>query len=265
MTDSLEYLRQVSEASGVVVSVTALLVKVFSTILHENPELNVVVVNGRIQRRKSVDVFCQVSIPSKGNSSADLSGVKLTDAPSMDLVEIAERLQRRATKLRAGQDEEMEQTKKTVNVVPSFLMRGMLKVSGLLTYNLPIEMGWMGLRSDPFGSMMISSIAGFGINHGYAPLVPASRCPMVILVGATHDVAMVHEGEVKPRKGITFSATFDHRLYDGYQIGIITRGFHAMMRNPAAYFEAPEHWVKKAEEAAEALDALKGAGSVSPK
>jgi pyruvate/2-oxoglutarate dehydrogenase complex dihydrolipoamide acyltransferase (E2) component len=242
VTDTIEYLEEVSRASGTKVSLTALVVKCFATVLAEHPDLNVMLVNGRIQRRESVDIFCQVMLPAASDTSADLSGVKLVDVPNMDVVEVAQRLSGKAKKLRDGQDEEMEKTKDLINVVPPLLIKKMLQVVDFLTFNVPIDLDGIGVRSDPFGSMMVSSIAQFDIKLGYAPLVPASRCPMVALPGVVHDVPMVVDGEVVPRKGLTIGTTFDHRLYDGAQIGLIVRGMTELMQNPRAHFPPAEHW-----------------------
>ncbi len=242
VTDTLEYLEAVSKASGTKVSMTALVVKCFATVFDQHPDLNVMLVNGRIQRRESVDVFCQVMIPSEKATSADLSGVKLVDVPSMDLVEVAQRLAGKADKLRTGQDEEMEKTKDLINIVPPLLIKKMLQLVDFLTFNVPIDLDGIGVRSDPFGSLMVSSIAQFGIKLGYAPLVPASRCPLVALPGAVHDIVRVVDGEIMARKGVTIGATFDHRLYDGAQIALITRGMTEMVQRPQDFFPAPETW-----------------------
>lgn len=256
VTDTIAYLDEVSEASGTKVSMTAHVVKCFATVLGRHPDLNVMMVNGRIQRRESVDIFCQVMVPAASETAADLSGVKLTDVPSMDVVEVAQRLSGKAHKLRSGQDEEMEKTKDLVNVVPPFLIKKMLQLVDFLTFNVPLELDSLGVRSDPFGSMMVSSIAQFDIKLGYAPLVPASRCPLVALPGVVHDIARVVDGEVVARKGLTIGCTFDHRLYDGAQIGLIVRSMIELLENPREHFPAPDTWAD--------VDASAGGGARRP-
>lgn len=242
VTDTIEYLDEVSQASGTKISMTAHVVKCFATVLGRHPDLNVMLVNGRIQRRHSVDIFCQVMLPAATETSADLSGVKLVDVPSMDIVEVAQRLSGKADKLRSGQDEEMERTKDLINLVPPILIKRMLQVVDFLTFNVPIDLDSIGVRSDPFGSMMVSSIAQFDMKLGYAPLVPASRCPIVALPGVIHDVPMVIDGKVVARKGLTVGCTFDHRLYDGAQVGLLVRSMIELLENPREHFPAPDSW-----------------------
>jgi pyruvate/2-oxoglutarate dehydrogenase complex dihydrolipoamide acyltransferase (E2) component len=241
----LPYLEEVSRISGTKVTMPAYLAAVVSTILDRHPALNVMVVGKRIQRRKSVDIFCQVAVPNEDAGQADLSGVKLAECPKMDLVSIAKRLRSRASDVREGQDEEMERTKSMIDIVPSWLIGGMLKMVDFLTYNVPVDLDGLGIRSDPFGSAMITSVAQFDIKLGFAPLVPASRVPLVFLPGAVHKATFINDDdEVEVRDAIKCSCTFDHRCFDGYQIGYIVRNFRDMVSNPRDHFPDPSYWAE---------------------
>jgi pyruvate dehydrogenase E2 component (dihydrolipoamide acetyltransferase) len=244
----IPYLDEVSRVSGVKVNVAAFCANAASMVLEAYPDLNVIMVGKKLQRRKTVDIFCQVAVPDENSGHADLSGVKLHNADKMDLVEVARRLSSRADKVRKGQDEEMEQTKATVNVVPGWLMRPMLKLVDFLTYNVPINLGWMGVRDDPFGSAMVSSVGPFDIKLGFAPLVPASRVPMVFLPGVIHKGVVVNEDdEMEVRDVMMCSCTFDHRCFDGYQIGHVVRLFRDIVQHPLKHCPPPEHWAKPAD------------------
>lgn len=237
------YLAELSRVSGVKVTPAAVFVKIAATVFEEHPDLNVIMVGKKVQKRNTIDIFCQVSIPNETTGEADLSGVKLKNANEMNLVEIASRLSGRAKKVRDGQDEEMEQTKATVNVVPGWLMRPMLKVVDFLTYNIPLDLKKIGVRSDPFGSAMVSSVAAFDIKLGFAPLVPLSRVPVVFLPGVLHKAVLANEdGEPEVRDVLQASCTFDHRCFDGYQIGFVVRAVRDMIKYPRNYFVDPEQW-----------------------
>lgn len=242
VTETLRYLEEVSAVSGVNVTMTALLVKTFATAYEQFPALNVMVVNGRLQQRESIDAFCQVSIPNEKTGSADLSGIKITGANELDVVQLSQILRGRAARVRAGEDQEMEETKALIDKVPPWLMKRMLKTVDFLTYNVSADLDSLGVRSDPFGSFMISSIASFDLRLGYAPLVPASRVPAVALPGAVHDVVMPVDGEPAVVPGMFVGCTFDHRCFDGYQIGFIVRTARACMEHPYDHFPHPSFW-----------------------
>ena len=209
VTDALPYLEEISKRAGVKVTPTALVVKSFADVFAAHPGLNVIIVNGRIQERERVDVFCQVAIvPEAG--SADLSGVKLEGVDKMSLVEIATKLQSRAKKVRRGEDEDVERTKKTISWVPTWMMRWMVRLFDFLTFNVPFDLDGIGVRSDPFGSFMVSSIAPLGLQLGYGPLVPASRCPYVVLPGVTFEAPRVVDGEICVRTVMKVALSLIH-------------------------------------------------------
>jgi hypothetical protein len=246
VTETLDYLEAVSAISGVRVSMTALMVRIAARIYELYPDLNVIIANHRIQQRKTIDVFCQVAIPNKDAGRADLSGIKLTNVNELDIVEIHQALHQRAKKVRAGQDKEIESQKRIFDLIPPRIMRSVVKLVDYLTYDVDIDLDAIGVRSDPFGSCMVSSIAQFDLRLGFAPLVAASRCPLIFLPGAVYDEMRFVDGEPKNRKMVQISLTCDHRCFDGYQIGLICREFRTAITNPEPVFGPPSNYARHA-------------------
>lgn len=240
MEELLQYLDEVSRASGTKVTLTAYLVKATSDIFAEYPELNSIVIQNRVMRRENVDAFCQVAVADESGGSADLSGVKLRNSDRMTLPEIAARLHRRADKVRQGLDEEIEQTKSMIDKIPPLLLPSVLRFVDILTYVVPLDLGKIGIRNDPFGSFMVTNCAPFDIKLGLAPLVPASRTPVVILPGIVEDHVFVEDGKPVVKKGCKISFTADHRCFDGLQIGYIVRGIRGRLHHPRDYYPDPE-------------------------
>lgn len=237
-----DYLDEVSEASGVKVTMTAFTAKMMADVLGDNPDLNCMAIGNHIVQRESVDIFCQVAIPDESAGKADLSGVKLRDADELGLVEVAEILRSKAGDVRDGRDVEMEKSKSTIEWVPNAILSKLLDVVDFLTYRIPLDLDALGVRSDPFGSCMVTSVGQFGIYQGFAPLLPGSHCPLVALPGCVHESTFVEDGEVVVRDAVTMSCTFDHRVYDGLQIGHIVRGMRTRLMDPLKHYPAPEHW-----------------------
>ena len=257
--DLLDYLDAVSQACGEKVTLTAFMVKVVGDTLAKYPDLNAIVIGNRVLRRESADVFVQVAIPNDKSGQADLSGVKLRNANSLDVVDIASILRDRATRVRDGQDEEIEQTKSMIDKVPSALMPTVLKTVDLLTYVVPFDLDKFGIRSDPFGSAMVTNCASFDIRHGFAPLVPMSRCPIVILMGAVTEEPFAYDGKVVARRAVRLGMTCDHRCFDGYQVGQFVRSVRGALNNPRDFYPTPEHWNKAAPEQSETESAAEPA------
>lgn len=240
MSEALPYLDQVSASAGVRISPMALVVKAIAHALATYPELNVIIINGRVMQRRDVNIFCQVAIPHSDASKADLSGVKLERVPELDLVQIAQGLRGRADRLRRGEDRDIERQKRLIDRVPRLLMRRVVRAVDLLTFNLPIDLDSLGLHSDPFGTCMVSNVGSLDIKLGFAPLVPESRCPLLLLPGALYEDVFAIDGKPQVRQAMQMSMTFDHRCYDGYQIALIAKIIRAHVQQPRAHNPAPE-------------------------
>ena len=237
----LAYLDELEEATGERITPTAFFVKAVAEFLARHPNLNVIVVGNTVRRRKDVDIFCQVAIPREEGADADLSGFKIPDCDERDLVEIARYIRERAERVRTGDDGEIGRKRSLLRAIPGVAMPALVRLMEALTFLVPGEFEGLGIGSDPFGSAMVSSIGSFDIDNAFAPLVPASRSPLVVLPGAIHQEPVVDdEGEVVAREVIEICSTGDHRCYDGYQGAKYVDALRAMVEHPREHFVDPE-------------------------
>jgi pyruvate dehydrogenase E2 component (dihydrolipoamide acetyltransferase) len=240
--EMIAYLDRVHEVTGKKITPTGFLVAVVAKFFKENPHLNVIVIGNEVRQRRDIDIFCQVSIPGEGNTEPDLSGVKLSRCDRLDLLEIADRLSRRVSSVRSGEDENLGSSRSALDHVPSRLKPALMRLVEFLTFEVPFDLDRIGIRSDPFGSAMVTSVGQFEVEQAFAPLVPASRCPLVVLPAAIRDGVVAVDGEPAVRKIMTVSVTADHRCYDGYQGGQFMRAINRMVSDPWAHFPPPSTW-----------------------
>jgi pyruvate/2-oxoglutarate dehydrogenase complex dihydrolipoamide acyltransferase (E2) component len=232
-------IRQVREQTGEHVTVTHFVVKALGDVMARHPDLNVVLVRGVPMRRQTVDVFVQVAVPKQGGAgAADLSGVKVCNVDTKTVADIARELRERATRVREGRDMQIERTKKSVNRMPRFLLRFFTRLLANTSFDLGLNWSAIGVEPDPFGCAMVTSCGGFGIHTGFAPLVPVARTPVIFLLGRTEDRPVVRDGQIVVRPMMQVGGTFDHRLLDGFQIGVICREFKEAIEAPEALVRA---------------------------
>lgn len=231
-TNLHEVLEELRAEGDEKISVTHFAVKAIGQVFADNPEFNALVIRGKVRKRTTVDVFVQVAIKGDSAGGADLSGVKVKDVDKKSVPEIAAELNNRALKVRKGEDADIEQSKRMLDIMPSFVLGGMMRMIDRAMFDFGINTSAIGVKPDPFGCAMISNCAGFGVHAGFAPLVPMSRTPLIFLIGRTDPKPVVHEGEIKIRPICRSSGTFDHRVLDGYQIGIISTEFKRYMEEP---------------------------------
>ena len=159
--------------------------------------------------------------------------MKVVRADEKPVVEIATELSNRAGKIRGGNDAELGKTKKVIGSTPRRLLGLSMKTAAWLTTDKGVDLKKYGLPRQAFGSVMVTSVGMFGIEHAYAPLSPYYRVPFLALVGEISDRPAVRNGQVVARPMFTIAGTLDHRYLDG---------FHAarLMRSIQEYLAAPK-------------------------
>jgi pyruvate dehydrogenase E2 component (dihydrolipoamide acetyltransferase) len=231
MSAALAYAARETERTGARVTPTHMVVRAIALALKNLPLANAIVRFSRIYQRRHVDVFCQVAIPG---SQPDLSGAVIRNAADKRPGDIANELKQRADAVRAGKDPDLERTRKTLDLIPSFLYRVVLGAVAFLNYTLNLDLRWAGLPKNAFGSAMVTSIGSLGIPEGFAPLVPMSRTPVLVSVGKVEDRAVVRDGQVVVRPICVLCGTFDHRVMDGLLAGRLVERTLAYLSDPEA-------------------------------
>jgi len=231
MGPALAYLDRLRAATGVRVTVTHLVARGVALAIRHNPQLNGIVARGRIMLRDSVDIFLQVAIEGGG----DLSGIKIARADEKDVLEIAQEMEARVTRLRQRRDRQVERTKSILDRLPLRLLGPFLRLVSYLVYDLDLDLSRFGVVKDEFGSAMVTNVGTFGLAHAYAPLVPFSRTPLVVLIGEVQDRPVVEDGRVVARPIMTLGVTFDHRFMDGFQGGAMAQLFRTYLEDPARF------------------------------
>src|SRR5437870_5629432 len=141
----------------------------------------------------------------------------------------------RVTRLRQRRDRQVERTKSILDRLPLRLLGPFLRIVSYLVYDLDLDLSRFGVVKDEFGSAMVTNVGTFGLAHAYAPLVPFSRTPLVVLVGEVQDRPVVEDGRVVARPIMTLGVTFDHRFMDGFQGGAMAQLFRAFLEDPARF------------------------------
>jgi pyruvate dehydrogenase E2 component (dihydrolipoamide acetyltransferase) len=162
----------------------------------------------------------------------DLSGIKLKNADQLDVVSMGRMIRERAAKIRAGNDEEFNQTKKGLAGLPGFLIKPVLRFLDFLQYTLNVNPKFLGTPGDPFGSAMVTNVGVFGLTLGYAPFFPLARTPIIVTLGAIEEKPVVEDGKIVVGRVLHVNGTFDHRVVDGYHGGVVAREIKALLENP---------------------------------
>jgi pyruvate/2-oxoglutarate dehydrogenase complex dihydrolipoamide acyltransferase (E2) component len=231
----MQELIEKGRAAGHHVTVTHLVGRSIALSLAAVPDFNVRIHGSNVEPRESVDIFFITAV--EGGRS--LSGVKVENADKKSVFEIAKELHMRATKMKAGDDPDFAKTKKTMEALPRQGLKAAMRFSAWVAGDRNRSIKSMGVKANPFGSAMVTSVGMFGIPQGFAPLARFYRMPLLILVGEITDKPVAIDGKVKIKPMLPLTATIDHRYADGWHISQLLKPFKAYFADPAAFEPDP--------------------------
>lgn len=234
-TNLLAFIEDARRLTGAHVTVTHAVGKAIAHALAEHPDLNVHLYRGRFLPRDSVDIFFVASVAG----GKDVSGVKVVGADRKSVAEIAEELERRVGRIRAGDDREVGGATGVLDATPTWLLGPALRFVTWLTADKNMNLKRLGLPRQAFGSAMVSSVGMFGVQKAYGPLAPLYRVPMLALVSEVALKPVVVDGEIVARPILTMTATMDHRYLDGSHAARLGRSVRAYLEDPAAFETLP--------------------------
>jgi pyruvate/2-oxoglutarate dehydrogenase complex dihydrolipoamide acyltransferase (E2) component len=211
---AIAYIEKQRRETGVKLTLTHFAGRAVAEVLARHPDLNCVLRFGRLYPRNTVDVFFQVAADETGQ---DLSGMVVRSCNRKSLAEISREMQERVLEIRTKGDPAFKKMKNLMGLMPGMLSSIVLKFSSLLLYTLNLWTPLLGTPRDPFGSVMVTSIGSLGLDMAFAPLVPYSRVPVLLAVGAARETPVVTNGAVTIATMLNLCVTFDHRLIDGVQ------------------------------------------------
>jgi pyruvate dehydrogenase E2 component (dihydrolipoamide acetyltransferase) len=237
MDEAMKYIAEFRAKTGKRITVSHLMAKAMGAVYQEVPDANAVLRWNRVYLRKRIGAFFQVVMTDEGAGKTDLSGATIYDLEQKSLYQIQDEFQAKVDKVRERKDEALESTRKTFLGIPYFFLNRFLKLLSFFSYTLNLDLRWAGIPNDPFGSCMITNVGSLGLDTAYVPLVPYSRVPILLAVGAVKEAPVAEDGEVKVRKVMRINATFDHRFIDGFHAAVMSRVLKKWLENPFEHFD----------------------------
>ncbi len=237
MDESVKYLKRFREKTGRRLTISHMMAKVAAMALKEMPDANAILRWNRVYLRKRIGVFFQVVMTDEGAGKTDLSGATLYEVQDKTLVEICDEFEKKVALVRERKDPALEKTRNTFLSIPYFMLNWVLRMISFFSYTLNLDLRWAGIPSDPFGSIMITNVGSLGLDVAYVPLVPYSRVPILLAVGAVKDEPVVRDGQVVPGKIMRINATFDHRFIDGFHAAQMSKIVREWLEDPFEHFD----------------------------
>jgi pyruvate dehydrogenase E2 component (dihydrolipoamide acetyltransferase) len=241
MDAALAYIDAFRAATGRHLTITHLMARAAAAVFERVPEANALLRAGRLYRRRRVGVFFQVAMKD-ATGKVDLSGATIHDPQRKSLIEICDELEARFAEVRADTGGALARTRRLFSHLPLRAMPALLELTSFASYTLNLDLAWAGIPRDAFGSVMITNVGALGLEEAYVPLVPYSRVPLLLALGAIRETPVVRDGAVAIEHTMKLCATIDHRVLDGVHAAAMADIVRAWIEDPVAHFDRiPEH------------------------
>jgi pyruvate/2-oxoglutarate dehydrogenase complex dihydrolipoamide acyltransferase (E2) component len=233
MERALAYMERHRTRSGQRLTVTHLVAKAAADALRRYPEANVLLRWNRPWVRQHVGVCVLVVQPEK-LGRVDLTTANLHEADTLALPDLAAALEARVQQVRERRDKVIERGKRRSYRIPGLLLGAALRLLSFVWYTLNLDLRWVGMPRDPFGSVAITNVGSLGLERAFVAMVPYTRVHLVLAPGSVRDEAVLEGASVVPGKVMTLTCTYDMRLIDPELAARVLKHIGAALEDPEA-------------------------------
>jgi pyruvate/2-oxoglutarate dehydrogenase complex dihydrolipoamide acyltransferase (E2) component len=227
VTDLEHYIAQ-KRKEGLKITLTHIVTLAVARAIREGiPELNAYVRRGNVVPRKQIDAMVSVLI-----RNAEMSSIKIPNADTLTINELAEIMNEEIRQLRSGSGNKTMQLKDSIGRVPWPIRTWIIRFIKTVTVDWGLPLPFLKLKPDSFGSYLISNIGTLGLDFGYPALFPISNVPLVLIMGGVYKKPYVVNDEILPRRIMTLSVALDHRVVDAAHGGMLFRYIKKVINNP---------------------------------
>jgi pyruvate/2-oxoglutarate dehydrogenase complex dihydrolipoamide acyltransferase (E2) component len=238
MERALAYMESFRAGTGQHLTVTHLVAKAAADALRRYPEANVLLRWNRPWGRARVGV-CVLVVQPEHLGRVDLTTATLPDADALSLEGFAAAMEARVQSVRHRRDAVIERGKRRSFLVPGLLMNAALRLLSFVWYTLNVDLAWLGMPRDPFGSVAVSNVGSLGLERGWLAMMPYTRVALYLAPGAVREEPVLEGEALVPGRLMTLTCTFDARLLGPELVARVLHHIGAALEDPESAWGPP--------------------------
>ena len=238
MERALAYMEAFRARPGPRLTVTHLVAKAAADAFRRYPEANVLLRWNRPWLRQRVSV-CVLVVQPEPSGRVDLTTATVPDADGLSLPAFAAAMEACVHRVRQRRDAAIERGKRRSSLVPTLFMHPALRLLSFVWYTLNLDLSWLGMPQNPFGSVAISNVGSLGLERAWLAMVPYTRVSLCVAPGAVRDVPVLEGGAPVAGKAMFLSCTYDARLLDVELVSRVLRHIASALEDPASTWGPP--------------------------
>jgi len=249
ITKILPYLKKKSEELKEHFTPTIYAIKLMSVIMKKYPAVYGYIKFGRYEPKEGMDICCLVNV-GQGN---ELANTTIKNCEKKNMKEITGELMDNVKLLRERKNKDQNKKMNLYRLIPTFLMGPMTQIFSYIS-SIGIKVKSLGLKQFEFGSCVITSIGGLGIENSFVPIPPVSFAPVILTLCSKYDRNIRNEkGEMETKTFMKMNFTTDYRFFDYNTSVKIYHDIHRIGSDPELFekeclkYEEKDHNLKKNE------------------
>ena len=175
ITKIVPYLKKKSEQIKENITPTIFTIKLMAIVLRKYPEVYGYIKFGRYEPKSGIDICSIVQV----GEGSELANCTIQNCETKNFKQITKELNDSVKILRARKNKDQNIKMKMFKFVPTFLTGPITQIVSYLS-SIGVKVKAIGLRKFEFGSFVITSIGGLGIEHSYAPIPPFTFAPLLL-------------------------------------------------------------------------------------
>ena len=233
ITKIVPYLKKKSEQIKENITPTIFTIKLMAIILKKYPEVYGYIKFGRYEPKDGIDICCIVQV----GEGSELANATISNCEKKSFKDITKELNDSVKILRARKNKDQNIKMTMFRFVPTFLTGPITQIVSYLS-SIGLKVKAIGLRKFEFGSFVITSIGGLGIEHSFAPIPPFTFAPLLLTLCKKYTVNKKREDEsIEEKTYLKMNFTADYRFFNPSNSSCIFKDIHLYGEDPEKFEE----------------------------
>ena len=200
-------------------------------ILKKYPEVYGYIKFGVYDTKDGVDICCLVQV----GDGKELANTTIIDCDKKNFQQITDELVDNVKLLRARKNKDQNFKMKIFKFIPTYITGPFTQIVSYLS-SIGVKFDALGLKKFEFGSCVITSIGGLGIEHSYAPIPPLTFAPLLLTLCSKYNVNKRDEnGNIETRTYLRMNFTADYRFFNMKNSSQIFKDIHLFGEDPEKF------------------------------
>ena len=231
ITKILPYLKKKEEQIKVHLTPTIFTIKLMSIILKKYPEVYGYIKFGIYELKEGVDICCLVEV----GGGKELANTTVYNCEKKTFQEIQTEFEKNVKSLKSRKNKNQNFKMKIFKYVPTFLSGAFTQVVSYLS-SIGLKFDALGLKRFEFGSCVITSIGGLGIEDSFAPIPPLTFAPLLLTLCKKYEVNKKNEeGKIEKRTYLRMNFTADYRFFSPKTASSMFKDIHLFGEDPEKF------------------------------